>query len=164
MPWTEPAPSLVVTTPRGRWNNAMALALERKRLRHWPADDGLLLECRVRVREGRVGIGLAKEDGSTYASRERMVPAEPGIQCPRIWVDEPSEARFLVFRNVDPEGKPTHFDLFDLVADRLPGEGNFAASGSSRQPGPSTSGNSSAFSPGPGVHGTIHSPPRRLGR
>jgi predicted O-methyltransferase YrrM len=128
MPWTEPAPSLVVTTPRGRWNNAMALELERKRLRQWPADDGLLLECRIRVREGRVGIGLTKADGSTYASRERMVLAKPGIQCPRVWVDEPSEARFLVFRNVDPEGKPTHFDLFDLFADRLPGEGNFAAS------------------------------------
>ena len=86
------------------------------------------MACRVRVREGRVGIGLTKEDGSTYASRERMVPAKPGIQCPRVWVDEPSEARFLVFRNVDPEGRPTHFDLFDLFADRLPGEGSFAAS------------------------------------
>ena len=32
------------------------------------------------------------------------------------------------FGNVDPEGKPTHFDLFNLFADRLPGEGNFAAS------------------------------------
>ena len=128
MPWAEPAPSLTVTTPRGRWNNAMAMELESTRLRQWPADDGLLVECRVRVREGRLGIGLTKEDGSTYASRERMVLAKPGIQCPRVWVDEPSEARFLVFRNVHPEGRPTHFDLFDLFADRLPGEGTFTTS------------------------------------
>ena len=128
MPWTEPAPSLTVTTPRGRWNNALAMELESKRLRQWPAADGLLVACRVRVREGRVGIGLTKEDGSTYASRERMIPAKPGIQCPRVWVDEPSQARFLVFRNVDPQGRPSHFDLFDLFADRLPGEGSFAAS------------------------------------
>ncbi len=37
MPWTEPAPSLTVTTPRGRWNNALAMELESKRLRQWPA-------------------------------------------------------------------------------------------------------------------------------
>ena len=128
VPWAERRPWLTVTTPRGRWNNAVALELEGGRLRNWPADDGLLVACRVRIREGRLGIGLVKEDGSTYASRERMVPADPGIQRPRIWVDEPSDARFLVFRNVDPEGRPTRFDLFDFLADRLPGEGSFAAS------------------------------------
>jgi predicted O-methyltransferase YrrM len=128
MPWIERRPVLTVTTPRGRWNNAVAMEMESKRLRDWPARDGLLVECRVRVREGRLGIGLTKEDGSTYASRERMVAADPGIQRPRIWVDEPSDARFLVFRNVDAEGRPTHFDVFDLLADRLPGERNFTAS------------------------------------
>ncbi|HET9352727.1 MAG TPA: hypothetical protein VFO32_01900, partial [Sphingomicrobium sp.] len=49
MPWTEPAPSLTVTTPGGRWNNALAMELEPKRLRQWPAADGLLVACRVRV-------------------------------------------------------------------------------------------------------------------
>lgn len=57
-----------------------------------------------------------------------MIPAGPGIQSPRIWVDEPSEARFLVFRNVDPAGRPTQFDVFDPVAEQLPGEGVFVAS------------------------------------
>jgi predicted O-methyltransferase YrrM len=128
MPWTDRAPSLAVTTPPGRWNNAIAMELESKRLRQWRAQDGLLVECRVRVRDGRLGIGLTKQDGSSYASRERTVLANPGIQRPRVWVDEPSEARFLVFRNVDPEGRPTHFDLFDVFADRLPGEGRFTAS------------------------------------
>ncbi len=128
MPWVEHRPLLTVTTPRGRWNNAVAIELESHRLRDWPASEGLLVECGVRVREGWVGIGLTKDDGSTYASRERMVPADPGIQRPRIWVDEPSDARFLVFRNGDPEGRPTHFDVFDLLADRLPGEGTFTAS------------------------------------
>ena len=128
MPWIDRAPSLAVTTPPGRWNNAIAMELESKRLRQWPAQDGLLVECRVRVRDGRLGIGLTKQDGSSYASRERTVLANTGIQRPRVWVDEPSEARFLVFRNVDPEGRPTHFDLFDVFADSLPGEGRFTAS------------------------------------
>jgi predicted O-methyltransferase YrrM len=128
IPWIERSPLLTVTTPRGRWNNAVAMELESKRLCNWPASDGLQVKCRVRVREGRLGIGLTKDDGSTYASRERMVPADPRIHCPRIWVDEPSQARFLVFRNGDPEGRPTRFEIFDLLADRLPGDGNFAAS------------------------------------
>lgn len=128
MPWIEQRPMLTATTPRGRWNNAVAMEMESKRLRNWPAGDGLVVECRVRVHEGRLGIGLTKDDGSTYASRERMVPADPAIQRPRIWVDQPSDARFLMFRNVDPDGRPTHFDVFDLLADRLPGQANFAAS------------------------------------
>ena len=128
MPWAEPRPLLTVTTPRGRWNNAVALELDTERLRDWPASDGLLVECRVRVREGRLGIGLTKDDGLTYASRERIVLAGAEIQCPYVWVDEPSEARFLVLRNGDPEGQPTHAEVFALSADRFPGEARFAAS------------------------------------
>lgn len=128
MPWAEPRPLLTVTTPRGRWNNAVALEIDPERLRNWPAGDGLLVKCRVRVREGRLGIGLTKDDGLTYASRERMVSAGAAIQCPRVWVDEPSEARFLILRNGDPEGQPTHADVFALSADRVLGEGRFAAS------------------------------------
>jgi predicted O-methyltransferase YrrM len=128
MPWIERRPVLTVTTPRGRWNNAVAMEMESARLRNWPARDGLLVECPVRVREGRLGIGLTRNDGSTYVSRERMVPASAGIQHPRIWVDEPSDARFLVFRNGDPAGRPTHFEVFDLLTDRVPGEAHFAAS------------------------------------
>jgi predicted O-methyltransferase YrrM len=128
VPWVEPRPLLVATTPSGRWNNALVLELDPQRLRDWPADDGLLVECHVRVREGRLGIGLVKADGSTYASRERTVAAGPASQHPRLWADEPSEARFLVFRNVEPDGRPTRFEIFDLQADRLAGEGRFAAS------------------------------------
>lgn len=128
LPWRERRPLLSVTTPRGRWNNAVALELAGDRLRNWSADDGLLVECKVRVREGRLGIGFVKADGSTYASRERTLPAAPEIQQPRLWVDEPSDARFLVFRNIDPEGRPTRFEVFELLADRLAGEGSFAAS------------------------------------
>ena len=128
LPGIERRPLLTVTSPRGRWNGALALKLGPGRLRNWPADDGLMVECRVRVREGWLGIGIAKEDGSTYVSRERMLSAAPGIQRSRVWVDAPSDARLLVFRNVDPDGRPTRFDVFDLSADRLPGEASFAAS------------------------------------
>lgn len=128
VPWVEPRPLLTVTTPRGRWNKAVALEIDPERLRDWPAKDGLLVKCRVRVREGRLGIGVTKDDGSTYASRERMVLGGTGIQCPHIWVDEPSEARFVMLRNGDPEGQPTHVDVFALSADRVPGEARFAAS------------------------------------
>ena len=128
MPWGKQDPLLAVTTPRGRWNNAVEMELDTERLRRWPAADGLVVECRVRVAEGRVGIGLTKDDGSTYVCKERMVMAGPGIQRPRLWVDEPAHARHLVFRNGDPQGRPTHFEVFDLRADRVPGEGSFAAS------------------------------------
>lgn len=128
MPWTERRPVLAVTTPHGRWNNAVALELDRDCLRNWPAADGLVVSCGVRVHEGRLGIGLVGEDGSTYASRERTLPADPAMQHPRIWGDEPSDAHFLVFRNVDPKGRPTRFEVFDLAGDRLPGEGTFTAS------------------------------------
>jgi len=128
VPWTERRPLLTVTTPRGRWNNAVVLELKADRLGNVLADDGLQLACHVRVREGRLGIGLTKQDGSTYASRERTLRADPAVQRPRIWIDEPSDARFLVFRNVDPEGRPTRFEIFDLAAEHLPGEGTFTAS------------------------------------
>jgi predicted O-methyltransferase YrrM len=127
MPGSERQPWLAATTPRGRWNNAVALELTPNGLGNWPADDGLVVACGVRVHEGRLGIGLVKQDGATYASRERTLAADPAIQRARIWVDEPSHARSLLFRNVDPEGRPTRFDVFDLLADRLPGEGSFAA-------------------------------------
>jgi predicted O-methyltransferase YrrM len=128
MPGIGQRPLLSVTTPRGRWNNAIALELAPGRLRDWPADDGLMVECRVRVREGRLGIGLTGEDGSTYVSRERLLPAGPAILHPRLWVEQPADPRHLVFRNVDPEGRPTRFDVFEVLADRLPGEGAFTAS------------------------------------
>src|ERR1044072_5129635 len=87
LPWIERRPLLTVTTPRGRWNNAVAMEVDSHRLRDWPASDGLLVECRVRVREGWVGIGLTKGDGSTYASRERMGAGRPGNHPPADLVD-----------------------------------------------------------------------------
>jgi predicted O-methyltransferase YrrM len=118
---------IAVSTAPGRWSDALSFAVDAACLQALPDNDAVIVECAVRVHEGRLGVGLAAEDGSTFVSKERVVPAGPATQILRMWIQEPASARHLLFRNVEPDGQPTRFDLFAVAAHVLPGQRTFVA-------------------------------------
>ena len=118
---------ITVATAPGRWSDALSFPVDGAALQRLPPNDAVIVECTVRVHEGRLGIGLVAEDGSTFVSKERAVPAAPASKTPRLWIEEPARAHQLLFRNLDPDGKPTRFDVFDIVTHFLPDARHFAA-------------------------------------
>jgi predicted O-methyltransferase YrrM len=128
---TEPA-FIAVSTAPGRWSYALSFPVDARRLRGLSDNDAVIVECSVRVHAGRLGVGLTAEDGSTFVSKERVVSAGPVLQTLRIWIEEPASARHLLFRNLQPDGQPTRFELFDLATQLLPGARRFTAPWSDR--------------------------------
>ena len=128
VPWKARSAFIAVSTAPGCWSDALSFAVNVARMHDLSNDDAVIVECGVRVHEGRLGIGLTAEDGSTFVSKERTVSAEPHARTLRLWIQEPESARHLLFRNVEPDGKPTRFEVFDVSAHVLRGARNFAAS------------------------------------
>jgi predicted O-methyltransferase YrrM len=127
LPWKAASAFIAVSTAPGRWGYALSFPVNVARLHRLSNNDAVIVECRVRVHEGRLGVGLIAEDGSTFVSTERAVAAEPAARTLRIWIREPARARHLVFRNVEPDGKPIRFDVLDISAHVLPSARTFAA-------------------------------------
>jgi predicted O-methyltransferase YrrM len=123
---------MAVSTAPGRWSDALSFPVDARRLRGLSDNDAVIVECSVRVHAGRLGVGVTAEDGSTFVSKERVVSARPVLQTLRIWIEEPASARHLLFRNLQPDGQPTRFELFDLATQLLPGTRRFTAPWSDR--------------------------------
>src|SRR4029077_4118701 len=88
---------IAVSTAPGRWGDALSFPVDGAVLQGLPPNDAVIVECAVRVNEGRLGIGLMAEDGSTFVSKERAVPVGPASQTLRLWIDEPARAHQLLF-------------------------------------------------------------------
>ena len=84
---TKPA-FIAVSTAAGRWSDALSFPVDAAR--GLSDNDAVIVECKVRVLEGRLGIGLTAADGSTFVSHERTVPADPAAGTLRIWTGEPA--------------------------------------------------------------------------
>jgi len=123
---------IAVSTAPGRWSDALSFAVDAAGLHALSDNDAVIVACAVRVHEGRLGVGLTADDGSTFVSKERVVRADPATQTLRIWIEEPARACHLLFRNLEPDGKPTRFDLFAVAAHVLPEQRSFAATWSDR--------------------------------
>lgn len=121
---TKPA-FIAVSTAAGRWSDALSFPVDPAR--GLSDNDAVIVECKVRVLEGRLGMGLTAADGSTFVSHERTVPADRAAGTLRIWTGEPARARHLLFRNLEPDGNPTRFELFGVAAHIMPGGRSFAA-------------------------------------
>jgi predicted O-methyltransferase YrrM len=79
----------------------------------------LIVECRVRVRKGQLGIAVASADSPHFISHERVLSAEDSIQRVRLWVGRPIDADSVIFRNVASDGIVTEFELYDLSAEAM---------------------------------------------
>ena len=131
IPWGSGGALVEVTTPSDRWSNALSYGIAEAPLRVLADADALVIECKIRVIHGKIGVGVTTDDGSTFASPERIVPEDSATETLRIWVREPKSARHLLFRNVSTDAQPSHFELFRLSAYAKKGGRNFIASWSS---------------------------------
>jgi FkbM family methyltransferase len=88
------------------WNYALVLEL------HVPpkALGTLSIEFAVEVREGRLGIGLAGEEGMLVSSRERLLSAMPGVQRVVLTTTR-AAAHMLILRTTAQEGTKTVFTV-----------------------------------------------------
>lgn len=104
-----------IETSPSMWSYALSLAFDPGVLATVPAGRSIALEIEVDVSEGKLGIGIAGADPSTFVSPERTLSAMTGTQ--RVVVAAPAaQAKTLVFRNVASEGTRTAFTLSAVKA------------------------------------------------
>jgi hypothetical protein len=91
------------------WNYALVLNLQVS-----PQALGTLsIEVAVEVQEGRLGIGVAGEEGMLASSRERQLSAMPGVQRV-VLTTARADAHMLIFRTTAHEGTKTVFTVKDV--------------------------------------------------
>ncbi|WP_422014522.1 class I SAM-dependent methyltransferase [Reyranella sp.] len=106
-----------VRTPPKQWNYALTYLLNGERVATIPKGDALIVECRVRVSRGELGIGIGSIGDSNYVSHERILSPQLGIQQVRLWVGQAVEAGSLIFRSVAPDGVETEFELASVAGE-----------------------------------------------
>jgi hypothetical protein len=91
------------------WNYALVLNLQVS-----PQALGTLsIEVAVEIQEGRLGIGVAGEEGMLASSRERQLSAMPGVQRV-VLATARADAHMLIFRTTAHEGTKTVFTVKDV--------------------------------------------------
>lgn len=116
LPWWGWGSLIEVRTAPERWSNALSYDLLSDPIGPLGDDDALIVECRVQVHEGMLGVGIVAGDSSTYVCHERAVPVGAGVTTVRLYVRVPGEARQLVFRNISGNCVSTRFELFEFSA------------------------------------------------
>lgn len=112
---------------RNQWSYILSYRLNKARLGQLSEEDALLLDCKVRVHEGRLGIVAASAGGNNFVSHERIVSPTEAIEHVRLWVGRPLEAETLIFRTTAPDGILTRFELLELSAHVMKAGGTFPA-------------------------------------
>lgn len=130
-PWSTDIALIEATTAREQWSYALSYPLDEESLQGLAPNDALIIECRVRVHEGDLGIVAIGADYSSFASRERTVRANAAPVTVRVWVRDPGKANHLLFRNAASDGTATRFAILGLRAHRMPAGRDFQASWSS---------------------------------
>ena len=116
-----------VRTPAKQWSYAVAYPLNGEGLKSIPEGDALIVECRVQVQKGVLGIGVAALNNTDFASHERTLSPQEGVQRVRLWVGRPGDAGSLVFRTTAPDGVSTEFELISISAEVMPSGSTVAA-------------------------------------
>jgi FkbM family methyltransferase len=73
------------------------------------------IEVTVEVMDGKLGIALAGADSSRFCAPERTLMAMPGRQSVVV-AAKGADIRFLVLRNVAPDGVRTRFKVLNIEA------------------------------------------------
>ena len=97
-----------IETTAAAWSYALVLSLNPD-----TAPGVVTIEVAVEVMDGKLGIALASIDSSRFCAPERTLTAMPRRQS--IVVSAKStDLRFLVFRNVAPDGVQTRFKVLNI--------------------------------------------------
>lgn len=128
VPWSTDIALIEATTAPVQWSYALSYPLREEALQGLAPDDALLIECRVRVHEGDLGIVATDADFGSFISRERTVRANAEPTTVRVWVREPGKASHILFRNAASDGTATRFEIIGLRAHRMPAGRDFQAS------------------------------------
>lgn len=105
-----------VRSASSQWGYAVSYDLNQARLAQISDGDALILDCRVRVHKGRLGVVVASRDDSRFVSHEKVISPGNSIERVRLWVGQPVDAGALVFRTTAADGVATEFELLDLSA------------------------------------------------
>jgi predicted O-methyltransferase YrrM len=126
--WRDCGALIDVRTAPERWSNALSYELIDSSLRRLGDGDALIVECKVQVHEGMLGVGVTAGDVSTFVCHERAVPIAVGVQTISLYVREPRTAVHLLFRNIADNGISTRFELLEISAQSRPGGRSFRPS------------------------------------
>jgi FkbM family methyltransferase len=99
----------VETTPVA-WSYALVLRLSSDM-----APGVVTIEVAVEVMDGKLGIALAGVDSSRFCAPERTLTAMP-LRQSIVVSAKGADVRFLVFRNVAPDGVRTRFKVLSIDA------------------------------------------------
>jgi predicted O-methyltransferase YrrM len=133
-PRRDPRRLIEVRTAPEQWSNALSYELIAPSLQLLGDEDALVVECRVRVQEGMLGIGVVASDQSTFVCHERAVPVGDEVRTVRLYARSPHGAQHLLFRNIAANGISTRFELLEFSAQARPGGRSFLASWSQGNP------------------------------
>ena len=128
VPWGTGGTLVEAETAPEQWSYALSYPLRTEALSDLSPNDALIVECRVLVHEGDLGVIVIGSDYSSFASRERTIRANAVPATVRVWVRDPSKASHVLFRNAASTGTATRFDVLDIRAQKMPDGRAFHAS------------------------------------
>lgn len=128
VPWGTGGTLVEAETAPEQWSYALSYPLRAEALSGLSSNDALIVECRVLVHEGDLGVSAIGSDFSSFASRERTVRANEKPVTLRVWVRDPSKASHILFRNAAADGTATRFDVLSIRAEKMSGGSDFHAS------------------------------------
>lgn len=128
VPWSTDIALIEATTAPEQWSYALSYPLREEALQGLAPNDAMIIECRVRVHEGDLGIVAIGADYASFASRERTVRANAAPTTVRVWVRDPAKASHLLFRNAASDGTATRFEILNIRAHKMPAGRDFQAS------------------------------------
>ena len=97
-----------IETTAVAWSYALVLGLNPD-----TAPGVVTIEVAVEVMDGKLGIALAGVDSSRFCAPERTLTAMP-LRQSIVVSAKAADVRFLVFRNVAPDGVRTRFKVLSI--------------------------------------------------
>ena len=95
-----------LTAPGPRWSFAASWALSVKKL-----EGPFLIEIKLRVSCGTIGIVCISRDYSTFKGKEILVEPAQTLQTVTVVVDDISDIGHLIIRNTDIAGAVAHIEV-----------------------------------------------------
>jgi FkbM family methyltransferase len=101
---------LSIGVPGPRW----AYACSWRHLAEKHIDRPYVIEIKMQVGGGAVGVGCVVDDFSQYVGKEIHVTPNADVQTVCIYVEDHAAAHHLVLRNIDPAGHEAHVTISEL--------------------------------------------------
>lgn len=102
---------LSLSVPGPRW----AYAASWPRRENAGSDRPFIVECKLRVSSGTVGLGCVVDDMTRYVTKEIEIAPREQLQTVSVWVEEPVAAKHLVLRNIDLGGHEAKVTIHRLA-------------------------------------------------